>query len=1043
MTCSSPKTIKSTTIIAKGDSGASAHYIRPEDAKILNAYTVSNGPIVQQPDNTSLQATGSGSLPLSTDLTPKAQEAYVLPNLKSASLIALGQLCDDGCKVVLSPERLDVVKNNKIILKGHRNRRDDLWDIPITKTALSHDNFCVPRTHSGLYLQRRLSRYTKTTRPTTLRKVSTSIRQRTTSDVRNVNNISKEECVHHITRQLQQDEQHISTFIPTKLDKDHKMSIIIRKKQTHHDLIRYLHAACFAPVPSTWKKAIQNNNFITWPGLTVDLINKHLPPSIATVRGHVHRERQRLQSLKSPIIKNENNTHPTVKREDDRVDDADDVFPTSPSPNIKTNQVAYVLINREEISTAYQDLTGRFPIRSARGNEYVMIGYHFDANYIIGHPVRDRTAGSLTKAWEHIHQEFERAGAAPETWVLDNEFSTEMKKAFTKHDVSYQLVPPNSHQRNLAERAIQTWKNHFKAGIALVDPNFPLSEWDRLIPQANITLNLLRTARTNPKLSAYAYLYGNFDFTATPLAPPGTKLVAHIDPTNRGTWELNGEVGWYVGPAMDHYRCITAYFLRTRTTRICDTVTFSPHEVAFPRVTLKDQLIQAAEDIVNILAAPPATTVPTLRTGDPVKNALVEIAEHLHNIEEIPNHLEDAQAARVPKVTKKNPAVAKLPRVPHADEEKPFSLLQEHSTNPKRIHFRNPPTHEYNLRTRTRQSSTGTNFRSLALLQLQAQEVFTMRVHNIYRPDGQKETIDSVLKGSDRIIWAQSLSNEWGRLAQGNDNNVMGTDTIEFIHQHEVPAQQDIAYATFVLDYRPLKSEPYRIRITVGGDRLTYNADAGSPAANMLETKILINSTISDASRGARFMSADLKDFFLATPMEGDEYMKVHIKYFPEDIRKRYKLHEKVTASGHIYIRIKKGMYGLKQAAILAYDNLKKNLATHGYRPIVGTAGMWEHESRTTKFCVCVDDFGIKYFSTENAQHLLDCLGKYYKYTTDWNGQNYCGLTMDWHYDDGYVDIVMPGYVPASLQRLQHVPNKVPQYSPHVHTPIKYGMKGS
>ena len=78
----------------------------------------------------------------------------------------------------------------------------------------------------------------------------------------------------------------------------------------------------------------------------------------------------------------------------------------------------------------------------------------------------------------------------------------------------------------------------------------------------------------------------------------------------------------------------------------------------------------------------------------------------------------------------------------------------------------------------------------------------------------------------------------------------------------------------------------------------------------MLETKLIINNIILDANRGARFASADLKDFFLATPMEGDEYIKVTYKHFPEDIRKRYKLHEKVTASGHIYVEIKKSMYG-------------------------------------------------------------------------------------------------------------------------------------
>ena len=101
--------MKSKAIIAKGDSGASAHYIQPEDADILQDHKTLMGPRVQQPDNTNLQATGSGTLPLSADLSRKAQKAYILWNLKSASLIALGQLCDDDCKIVLSKEHLDVI----------------------------------------------------------------------------------------------------------------------------------------------------------------------------------------------------------------------------------------------------------------------------------------------------------------------------------------------------------------------------------------------------------------------------------------------------------------------------------------------------------------------------------------------------------------------------------------------------------------------------------------------------------------------------------------------------------------------------------------------------------------------------------------------------------------------------------------------------------------------------------------------------------------------------------------------------------------------
>ena len=79
-------------------------------------------------------------------------------------------------------------------------------------------------------------------------------------------------------------------------------------------------------------------------------------------------------------------------------------------------------------------------------------------------------------------------------------------------------------------------------------------------------------------------------------------------------------------------------------------------------------------------------------------------------------------------------------------------------------------------------------------------------------------------------------------------------------------------------------------------------------------------------------------------------------------------------------------MYGLKQAAILAYEHLKDNLAKEGYSPIAGTVGMWQHNTRPTKFCVCVDDFGIKYYSKDDALHLIKSLEKYYKCTKDWEG---------------------------------------------------------
>ena len=132
-----------------------------------------------------------------------------------------------------------------------------------------------------------------------------------------------------------------------------------------------------------------------------------------------------------------------------------------------------------------------------------------------------------------LHNQFKQAGVAPESYVLDNEISIDLISAFDEERIKYQLVTPYKHRNSRAERAIKTYKVHFKSGLATVDPNFPLSEWDRLINQVNITLNLLRTARCNPKLSAYSYIFGTYNFRATPMAPPGTKVIVHVHPTKR------------------------------------------------------------------------------------------------------------------------------------------------------------------------------------------------------------------------------------------------------------------------------------------------------------------------------------------------------------------------------------------------------------------------------------------------------------------------------------------------------------------------------
>jgi hypothetical protein len=105
--------------------------------------------------------------------------------------------------------------------------------------------------------------------------------------------------------------------------------------------------------------------------------------------------------------------------------------------------------------------------------------------------MKSRSASEWVKAYYTIHKELTVKGFKPRIQTLDNETSTALKIFLTANDVDYQLVPPHCHRRNAAERAIWTFKEYFVAGISSVDPSFPLHLWDRLLPQAEITFNLL------------------------------------------------------------------------------------------------------------------------------------------------------------------------------------------------------------------------------------------------------------------------------------------------------------------------------------------------------------------------------------------------------------------------------------------------------------------------------------------------------------------------------------------------------------------------
>ena len=116
------------------------------------------------------------------------------------------------------------------------------------------------------------------------------------------------------------------------------------------------------------------------------------------------------------------------------------------------------------------------------------------------------------------------------------------------------------------------------------------------------------------------------------------------------------------------------------------------------------------------------------------------------------------------------------------------------------------------------------------------------------------------------------------------------------------------------------------------------------------------------------------------------EYMHLKIAELPQDFIDEYMLQNKETKDGYVYMEIRKGMYGLPQAGILAQKILEKRLNARGYRQIGIYPGFWKHDWRPICFSLYVDDFGIKYVDRQHAEHLMNDLKENYTISQDWAG---------------------------------------------------------
>ena len=278
-------------------------------------------------------------------------------------------------------------------------------------------------------------------------------------------------------------------------------------------------------------------------------------------------------------------------------------------------------------------------------------------------------------------------------------------------------------------------------------------------------------------------------------------------------------------------------------------------------------------------------------------------------------------------------------------------------------------------------------------------------------------------------LWEQAAADEIDRL--------ITSATGKFIPCSEKPINRKASYYNPQLRVK-IKNDntiERRVRGTYGGDQSDYSGPVSAATAALTTIKLLLNAVVSE---DANWMTADIKDFYLGTPLPNKEYMRISLKLIPHAAQIKHNT-AAYAQDGYVMMEINKGIYGLPQAGKLAQSRLISHLAAHGYYETSNTSCLFKHETLPVAFTLVVDDFGIKYGHRDDAQHLIDTLAKLYTIKTDWTGRKYVGLTIDHNKGKRTLSLSMPGYVEAAIQRFGVTRSTRQVHSPSEYVSHKYG----
>ena len=911
---------------------------------------------------------------------------------------------------------------------------------------------------------------------------------------------------------------------------------VIRHEQ-HAELALYASATFGSPTYKTFHNALAKGWLSNYPSLTAKILSRNQPHSPATALGHITASRSGIRSTKpkrpreptgSPAQNPSSrkvlattraqalrplNTNtprlPVSPASSPSTDSSDSDSDSSITPDTisglpaleshthyETHELPTTILQTRILppsdlrdNAMFSDLTGRFPATAMDGSQYILLSVY--KQYIHLELLASRSEAAIIDAYSRTYQWFSKLGHFVRFQVMDNEAPKALRQYFISNDIRYEFVPPHTKRSNKAERAIQTFKRHFIAILASTHPSFPINFWHELIPQAEITLNMMRPFADQPNISAYHGIHrAPYDFLSHPLAPCGTLIVLHN--SIRETWDNFGHIGFYLGPASAHYRSYRCLVQETNSVRISDSIILFPAPLVVPGASRFDQLLALTERISIVaettdvpdaraqlfealallktflakdsqakhIVVPNSTSGPTRHrpssdTGADIigwhftekslgkcivlapdtfldENKILwhtlqvscskyPLDSNVFKVSEVRTYIRRDRTAHGPSARSPPPGSTVLrptlsPELRHPlENDSPFrSILLP----PKCVPPDDPRLPAKSTRDARRRVRAARAFSAKVRFAGPDSDAATTTAPDTLNLDvnGKPLTYSSAKRGPDRLAWEKAEAEEITRLILSG--------TIVPISHSSVPQERwtnnEIVY------YNPVVKQKrnddgtiqYRVRGTAGGNLLDVPYDVSARTAGLDTVKLLLHSVISgDYS----WMTIDIADFYLGTPLPASryEYLRINVDKIPPSILAQYNL-SPLIYNKHVYFEIRKCMYGLPQAGKLSQTRLIAHLSSNGYVQCPNTPCLFRHRTRDIIFCLVVDDFGVRYKTQADADHLIQTLEQHeYKLKVRPLGDLYLGMKILFDRQKHTVAISMPGYIRKMLLRFR------------------------